>query len=116
MQYLLLGLYLCFTTGGLVLMKLGNNAGTIAISDGTLNFNINLISMLGLVLYIVSFLLFTKIVTTYDLSFILPILTGITQILSLIAALLIFKERVTIQGFIGIALIIIGIVVMNFKK
>lgn len=116
MQYLLLGLYLLFTTSGLVLMKLGNNAGTIAINQGTLNFTINLISLLGLILYVVSFLLFTKIVTSYDLSYILPILTGIVQILSLIAALVIFKEHVTIQGFIGIALIIVGIIVMNFKK
>lgn len=116
MQYLLLVLYLIFTTSGLVLMKLGNNAGTIAIDSGTLNFTINLISMLGLIFYIVSFLLFTKIVTTYDLSFILPILTGITQIISLIAALLIFKEQVTVHGFIGIAMVIIGIIVMNIKR
>ena len=116
MQYLLLGLYLLFTTSGLIFMKLGNNAGTIAINQGTLNFTINLVSMLGLFLYIISFLLFTKIVTSYDLSYILPILTGITQILSLIAALIIFKEHVTIKGFVGIALIIIGIIIMNFKK
>lgn len=116
MQYLLLGLYLLFTTSGLVLMKLGQNAGTIAFSNSTLNFSVNIISLCGLILYIASFLLFTKIVTTYDLSFILPILTGITQILSLTAALLIFKEKVTVYGFIGIFMIIAGIIIMNIKR
>ena len=116
MQYLLLILYLIFTTGGLVFMKLGNNTGIIEITGGNFNFSISLVSMLGFVLYIVSFLLFTKIITSYDLSYILPITTGITQILSLMAALFIFKEQVTIRGFIGIALIIVGIIVMNFKR
>lgn len=116
MQYLLVCVYLLFTTSGLVFMKLGNNAGTLGMSNGNISFSMNIISMIGFVLYIVSFLLFTKIITTYDLSFILPIITGIVQILSLLAAIFIFKEQVTVQGFIGIALVITGIIIMNLKN
>ena len=116
MRYLLLILYLLFTSSGLVLMKLGTNTGTMSFANLTFSFSINFISLCGLLLYIISFLLFTKIIIAYDLSFIFPILTGITQIISLAAALIIFKEKITIYGVIGIVMIIAGIVIMNISK
>jgi len=115
-QYLFIGGYILLTTGGLVLMKLGNNAGSIAVQNSTVNFSVNVISLLGLIIYIISFLMFTKIITTYDLSYIYPIVTGIVQVLSLAAALLIFKEHLTWFGIIGIVLVIGGIVIMNINR
>ncbi|MCL2859469.1 MAG: SMR family transporter [Oscillospiraceae bacterium] len=115
-QYLFIAVYILLTTGGLVLMKLGNNAGTIAIQNSTVNFSVNAISLVGLIIYIISFLMFTKIITTYDLSYIYPIVAGITQVLSLIAALLIFKEHITWLGVAGIVLVVAGIVVMNINR
>ena len=115
-QYAFISVYILFTTGGLVLMKMGNNAGTLAIQDSTVNFSVNTISLIGLILYIVSFLMFTKIVTTYDLSYIYPMLAGIVQVLSLIAAIFILKESISWIGIVGVALVIIGIVVMNISR
>ena len=115
-QYLFIAVYILLTTGGLVLMKLGNNAGTIAMQNSTVNFSVNIVSLLGLIIYIISFLMFTKIITSYDLSYIYPIVTGIVQILSLVAAFLIFKEHITWLGIIGIVLVIGGIVVMNINR
>lgn len=116
MQLILVSIYILLSTGGLVLVKLGGNSGTLGISNCTLNFNVNLISAIGLICYICSFLLFTKIISTYDLSYILPICTGVVQVLSLVAAYFIFKERINIYGFIGIASIIAGIILLNIKK
>ena len=46
---------------------------------------------------------------------IMPICTGIVQVITLIASYFVFKEQISKQGIIGAALVIIGIVVMNFK-
>ena len=116
MKLLLIGIYLICTTSGLVLMKLGGNPGTLALNSGTVSFSINWISAIGFVSYLISFLLFTKIVVMYDLSYIFPILTGIVQIITLIASKIVFKEEFTMQGIIGASIIIIGIIVMNLPK
>lgn len=116
MQIILMVSYLILTTSGVVLMKLGGNAGAIQIANSNLNFNINIISLLGLMCYVISFLLFTKIVTSYDLSYIIPICTGIVQILTLVSAFVILKEKFSVYGLVGAILIIIGIVVLNIKK
>ena len=108
--------YLVLTVSGLVLMKKGGNSGTLSFNEGNLGFNINWISALGFICYICSFLLFTRIVIMFDLSYIMPLVTGIVQILTLICAFAIFKEPITKQGIIGASIIIIGIIVMNFKK
>jgi len=115
-QYAFISVYILFTTGGLILMKMGNNAGTLAIQNSTVNFSVNIISLLGLIMYIISFLMFTKIITTYDLSYIYPMLAGIVQTLSLLAAVFILKENITWFGAVGIALVIIGIIIMNINK
>ena len=116
MQIILIIIYLLLTVSGLVLMKMGNNPGSIAIKDGTATFGISLISFAGLVCYLCSFLLFTRIVVMFDLSYIMPIVTGILQILTLVASKVVFKENISIYGIIGASLVIIGIVVMNWKQ
>jgi len=46
----------------------------------------------------------------------MPLVTGIVQILTLIASYFVFKESIGLQGIIGAVIIILGIVIMNFKK
>lgn len=116
MQIVLIIVYLMFTVSGLVLMKLGGNAGSFSMVEGNINFGINPISLIGFICYIVSFLIYTRMVVMFDLSFITPLCTGIVQILTLIAAKIVFKEQITIQGVIGASVIIIGILVMNWKR
>lgn len=116
MQILIIILYLILTVSGIMLMKMGGNAGTIAIKSGSFSFDISLISALGLLCYLCSFLLFTRIVMMFNLSYIVPICTGITQILTLVGAYIIFKDEISIQSVGGAALIIIGILIMNWKQ
>jgi multidrug transporter EmrE-like cation transporter len=54
-------------------------------------------------------------VIMFDLSYIMPLTTGIVQILSLVASSVVFKESISKQGIIG-ASIIIGLIIMNYKK
>lgn len=73
-------------------------------------------SAIGFVCYICSFLLFTRMVIMFDLSYIMPLTTGIVQILSLVASSVVFKESISKQGIIGASIIIIGLIIMNYKK
>ena len=97
-------------------MKLGGNSGEIAIKEGLFNFNISLVSAVGFVCYLGSFLIFTKLVIMFDLSYIMPLATGITQVLTLIISHFVFKENMPIQAIIGASFVILGIVVMNWKR
>ena len=116
MKIILIGIYLCMTVAGLVLMKYGKNPGSIKVADGNISFGVSFISGIGLLCYIISFVLFTRIVIMFDLSYIYPVTTGIIQILSLLASKVVFKENITVQALIGASLVIIGIVVMNMPK
>ena len=115
MQYLLIVLYLILTLLGLILMKKGGNPGSLALENGNMNFGISLVSLAGFVCYLGSFLLFTRLVVMFDLSYIMPLCTGIVQVLTLIASKVIFKENITTFGIVGASFIIIGIIVMNWK-
>ena len=116
MKLIFIGVYLVLTVCGVVFMKLGGNPGSFAFKEGTLSFGIHWISAIGFVCYIASFLLFTRIVVMYDLSYIYPIITGIVQIATLVISAFVFKEQMSLQSVVGAALIIIGIIVMNFHK
>ena len=116
MQFIVIGIYLLLTMSGLILMKLGGNTGKFAMVEGDINFGISPVSLLGFICYIGSFFLYTKMVVMFDLSYITPICTGIVQILTLVASKVIFKENITIQGIAGASIIIIGLLIMNWKR
>ena len=116
MKIALIIIYLILTVSGLIFMKKGGNAGNIQFNSGDIAFSINWISAIGFICYICSFLLFTRMVIMFDLSFIMPVTTGIVQILTLVASVFVFKENVSRQGIIGACIIIAGIVIIKYKK
>ena len=116
MKFVLVIAYLILTVLGLVFMKLGGNPGSLAIKEGTITLGMSLVSGVGFICYLCSFLLFTRIVVMFDLSYIFPICTGIVQILTLVASALVFKENISMQSAIGAGIIIIGIIIMNLKQ
>lgn len=116
MQFIIIGIYLLLTMSGLILMKLGGNTGRFAMIEGDINFGISPVSLLGFICYIGSFFLYTRMVVMFDLSYITPLCTGIVQILTLVASKVIFKENITVQGIAGASIIIIGLLVMNWKR
>lgn len=114
-KYILIPIYLLLTTSGLIFMKLGANPGTINVKDGTFLISMSTVSALGFVCYICSFLLFTRLVVMFDLSWIYPVTAGIVQVITLVASYLVFKEKISVFGVIGAILVIVGIIFMNIK-
>ena len=115
MKIVLILIYLILSLFGLALMKKGGNPGSIKINKKDINLSMSPISALGFVCYLCSFLLFTKIVVMFDLSYIMPIVTGVIQILTLVRAKFVFKEKISKLSIIGASLVIVGILLMNLK-
>ena len=109
-------IYIILTIVGVILMKLGGNTGEISFISSEIEFSINLISLFGFVSYIASFLLFTNIVVKFNLSYIMPITSGLIQVFTLISGFFVFKENITIKGIVGALIVILGIIIMNIKN
>ena len=117
MKILMIVVYLIFTVSGLILMKKGGNAGKITMGSGEFGFSISWVSALGFICYIISFLLFTRIIMMFEnVSYISPICNGIAQACIVIASIIFLKEKLTGATIGGAALIIAGVIIMNLKK
>ena len=109
-------IYLLCSVGGLILVKSEANATTLAMQNGVFNVSMGIKAIIGFILYIGSFLIYTfYIIKQFDLSYIFPIVTGITQILVILASVFVLKESINIYGIIGIFTIIAGITLLNIK-
>lgn len=115
MKIVLTGIYIVLTTLGLFLMKLGGNSLSLEVSNG-IQFKIGYITLLGFLAYICSFLLWQRLLISFDLSYIVPIVTGITQMIILLIGILFFKEQINGIGIFGVILVIIGIILMAVGK
>lgn len=113
MKYLLTIIYLICTTGGMTFMKLGGDSLVLSFKNG-ITFKIGFVTFLGFFLYLVSFLLWQRMLIKYDLSIMVPLVTGIVQVLVLVISHFVFKETISLVSLIGIILIIVGIVVLAF--
>lgn len=108
-------IYIVCTTSGVFLMKMGGDSLSLSLKNG-LNFKIGYITTLGFIFYFVSFMLWQKLIVSFDLSYIVPITTGIVQILILIVAVLFFKETINIKEILGVIFIIIGVILISLGK
>lgn len=114
MKVLFIAIYLFLTSIGLILFKVGAaNNTAVAIGHGLISIKISFVSILGLVCYVCSFIMYLALISKYNLSYIVPITTGIMQIIMLLAAGFIFKETITMMHIIGVIVILIGIFFIN---
>lgn len=108
--------YIILTSLGLILIKSGSNSITLEFIKGTFNCSLNWMFLLGLICYICSFILFTFVlIRKCNLTYVLPITAGISQVIVILAGLFIFKEYVNVFQIIGIVLSISGVVLLNIK-
>ena len=117
MDKLLIGAYVLATASGLVLLKLGTSgAGFISIVDGKVVWNIGLISVFGIFLYGISFLLYVVLISKFSLGYIVPLTTALVYVLVFSASYFIFKEAFTALKIAAIVLIISGVILLNIES
>ncbi len=118
MLKIILAFYALSASLGLISVKLGAQHGGLPISyvGDRLHFNISLLNMTGIALYGLSFLLYTYLISKYDLGYIIPLATALVYIIIFFASYLVFKESFTPVKIAGILLIVIGSILLNLKN
>mgnify|MGYP007035350965 CR=1 FL=1 len=114
MKYGLCVLYLFFSILGLTFMKCGSMESRKVIFQ-ILQVKVTLFSLMGYFFYMISFLLYTFVITKFDLSYIIPLLGGVINILIFVIGIGVFHEKFTVYSIIGCFCIVIGILFMNMK-
>ena len=102
MKYLFLGLAIIFEVVGSSFLK---------VSDG---FSKTIPSAIVVVSYGICFYFFSLSLKTINLGFGYAICGGLGIVLTALISVFIFKEKLDIAAIVGIALIVSGVIVMNF--
>ena len=114
---ILIVVYIILTIAGVVLFKLGTQKDfLVSIATGIFTLKISLISIIGLVCYLCSFFMYMFLISKFDLTYIVPVTTGIVQVATFVLAIMIFKESVTVSKVVATGLILIGVILLNIQK
>lgn len=109
--------YVLTTALGLVLIKLGSaTQGIVELIDGRIVLHPTVLNVTGVILYGISFILYTYLVSKNDLGYIIPVTTALVYVLVFVASFAVFKEPFSPIKILAIALIIAGVILLNLKK
>lgn len=114
MKFILIAVYMLLSASGLILFKKGSQNGlSIILSQSGLNLKISYFSILGILSYGCSFLLYLFLVSKFNLSYIVPITTGLMYVVIFIASALVFKEKIDPIHLIGAIVVLFGVILIN---
>ena len=117
MQFVTIIIYAIVSVSGLTLVKLGSeNPLNLEISRNYFSVNVGWVTILGLLLYIVSFLMYMKLVAQNSLTYLMPVSQGVVYVITLLVSLFILHEKMALHQWVGWLLILGGLVLMNLKK
>lgn len=115
MKIFLILIYLFASTFGLIMIKLGSSSVALKLNkvglEGTFSWNL----LIGLLSYIISFVLWVFVISKYDLSYIYPIVTAILYIVIMFASVIFLKETVSHFQIIGVIIIMVGVIIASIK-
>lgn len=117
MQLPIFIVYIILSVSGVVLVKRGAEQPlSFGIGSGRFSLTFGYITLLGLLCYICSFLIYMSLVAKYDLSYIVPLSTGGIYLLTYVASVGIFHEKLNAPRIVGSIVILAGIVLVNWKE
>ena len=105
--------YVLLSSSGIILFKLGSAELSIKMVSNQLNMNFPMMSILGLMCYLISFILWMIIISKSDVSYIVPLGLGLTNVLILVGSMVVLKESINVYGIIGIVMILGGTLLIN---
>ena len=117
MAGIIIFLYVLASSLALVFLKLGTSSGApITYINQKIAFNLGWYVVTGIILYGLSFLIYTFLVSKYDLGYIVPLVTGLVYVAVFLASYFVFKEVFTPFKIAGVFLILGGILLLNVGK
>lgn len=111
MEFLIIAAYILFAQTAVLLVKLGADDTSLAFKNGNLSVLLNIKTIMGLCLYICSFLLWIVVLSRNNLSIVTPVITGANYIIPMAIGIILLKEKMTVQQWIGAAIILAGLLV-----
>ena len=115
MIFILVAIYIICSAAGLILIKINADVSQLTISGATLQLSLSLTTILGLGLYVASFLMWVVILQNMNLNYIYPVVLGISYILIMLGSHFILKEPFAAKQLVGSGVILVGLVMMNMK-
>lgn len=117
MAKIMIALYVLATSFALIFLKLGSASGApFSFANHRPQLNLGWYSSAGFVLYGTSFLIYTYLISKYNLGYILPLVTAFVYIAIFVASYFIFHEIFTAVKILGIILIFTGVILLNIKS
>lgn len=109
-------IYLVCSTAGLMLLKGSVIGGQFDSIRSYFQLLLNYKFIIGFVLYAFSFVVWIFLLSKKDLSYIYPIVIGLSYVLIMLMAVIILKENFTFNKAIGATLIGVGIIVIFAQR
>lgn len=100
---------------GMILIKAGHIDKPFLVLSN-FGIQVSLKTFLGIILYGISFCIFTFGISKLQVSIVIPVVSGIYCLLTLVVGIMLFKEHVTFGQFWGIGMIIIGTIIVGALK
>ena len=117
MQSLIFVVYVVLSVSGVVLVKRGSEHPlNLSVGGGQFALSFGYTTLLGLLCYICSFLIYMSLIAKNDLSYVVPLSSGAIYLLTYAASIGIFHEKVSVLRIVGSAVILAGIVIVNWKS
>lgn len=111
-----LSIYILASAMGMVLIKKGGSNTAITLSKSVFGFQITWVMIVGILFYLVSFVLWMYILQLFKLTYISPVAYGITYIFIMLFSRIFLGETISKTQIIGVVMIVAGIVVASYKK
>ena len=110
-------IYVCLSATALTLIKTGlGTDSTLLLNKGGFNLSLSWTLVLGVILYVVSFLLSMIVMKGMNLSLFYPLSAGLIYVVVCILSFLVLKEKPSMYQLIGMTAILAGIIIMNLGK
>jgi small multidrug resistance pump len=114
---ILIAIYVLIASSALIALKLGSKDGApIQVINSKLLLNFAPLAVTGIALYGLSFLLYTFLISRYDLGYIIPLTTALVYVIIFTASFVIFHEVFTMFKILGIVFIVLGLILLNLKN
>ena len=115
LSIIICGLYLFLAIMGMTLIKSGHEMDSL-FSIPFINASLSVRTIIGIVFYGLSFLVFTFYVSKLNIGIVVPTISGLNSVAVAIIGYMVFKENITPGQIVGIALIILGTVFVGVFK
>lgn len=109
--------YVLLSATGLTIIKIGISKGaTLLFTKTGLSLAVNWVLLVGMLLYVVSFLCSMVAMKSMNLSVFYPVSAGLIYIVVLILSVIVLREKISAIQLIGMIIIFVGIVVVNIGR